>query len=293
MPISCFGDAQRQNLVDTYEVQPISHCTLLEGQTRRGCARPLTREYYIFQATHRSTQQVETFYAGRDSGPAILTLLGHAPLPLTDPFPSIANGAEAQNQGGAHAVGVPAIVNQQNWTQINVQLNRAIDLTCMLWDTNPRGLFKLIKQSIFSNPQEDIDPYLIENFNNALRRFNCSIEAKLLEAAARAGRTAPLWNFRELENMVAWTGESYLFPSQAPGHPRPENVVRVLKIEAQQNFARCEMLTSGWKLIADLSLFDELGGPVPNQSYNCYIGYRKGFWKVTRVVSRAQDAQIP
>ncbi|MCZ7890067.1 hypothetical protein O9X99_00095 [Agrobacterium salinitolerans] len=286
MPIFCRGDEEKQQLVEDYEIVPISRCTLLSGQSRQGCARELTREYYIFQATHRQSGKQEIFYAGNSTGPALLSLIGHPSLPLTDPFPP--NDGDARSERGANGQGrVDGQDARRRLSPLNMQLSRAIDLACMLWDVQPGPLFAPLKTRILATPSEDIDPHSVERFNLAIGKFDKSLEQKLSDAAAVEGRTPSRWNFRELEEMVAWTGPSNLFPSQAPPAYRRENIAVVRRVSTEKNYALCEMTADGRQLFADIPIFADVGGPVPNAAFHCYLGFRGTRWKITRVLARA------
>jgi len=62
MPIgSCWGQEAKQRIVNEYNLEPIIYVKLLEGQERQGCCGVVTDKYYFFEATYKTTNEVENF----------------------------------------------------------------------------------------------------------------------------------------------------------------------------------------------------------------------------------------
>ena len=80
---SCRGKEKRIQLVKIYEIKPISHMILLNGQEKRSAAEDkITKEYYCFSYKKKnSNEKTDTFIVGIYVAKHFLELLNYEPLP--------------------------------------------------------------------------------------------------------------------------------------------------------------------------------------------------------------------
>lgn len=94
------GPAVRERAFQYFQVAAVSHIILLPGQAKVNyLGQPLTREYYCFEFTERSTGNFGSFLCGYDIAEHWLKLSGQDPVPRFNPLVQ-------HNPAGPQAAGV-------------------------------------------------------------------------------------------------------------------------------------------------------------------------------------------
>ncbi|BFU63025.1 MULTISPECIES: hypothetical protein [Rodentibacter] len=159
MPITdCRGEDNRVQLVQDFEILPLAHVRLLNGQTRESCAGPtLDREYYVFSyQSYANRSDAGTFVCGITVAHDFINLIQQRNpevhrLPLFDPLAGFAQVENANNvdRGGAGRgrQQVPA------WNPIARELYEAISIICLIWNLdNIGGALERVLLNLATNP---------------------------------------------------------------------------------------------------------------------------------------------
>ena len=175
MPISdCRGEKTREQLVHDFEIIPLAHVRLLNGQTKESCAGPtLDREYYVFSYQNYADQaDVGTFVCGITVANDFINLIQRQNpavnrLPLFDPLAGLGQVGNANNAGRAGAGrGAQQVAN---WNPIAKELYDAIGMICLMWNLdNVSGALESVLFNLVSNPTQVPD-------NSDIRRINTII----------------------------------------------------------------------------------------------------------------------
>ena len=175
MPISdCRGEKTREQLVHDFEIIPLAHVRLLNGQTKESCAGPtLDREYYVFSYQNYADQaDVGTFVCGITVANDFINLRQRQNpavnrLTLFDPLAGLGQVGNANNAGRAGAGrGAQQVAN---WNPIAKELYDAIGMICLMWNLdNVSGALESVLFNLVSNPTQVPD-------NSDIRRINTII----------------------------------------------------------------------------------------------------------------------
>lgn len=183
MPINdCRGEKTREQLVHNFEIIPLAHVRLLNGQTKESCAGPtLDREYYIFSyQSHTDKADAGTFICGITVANDFINLIQQQNpavnrLPLFDPLASLSQAGNANNAGRA---GVGRGAQQvANWNPIAKELYDAIGMICIIWNLdNVSGALESVLFNLARNPMQipsnsdirSINTIIFNHFNGSL-----------------------------------------------------------------------------------------------------------------------------
>ncbi|MEK4512834.1 hypothetical protein [Paenibacillus sp. FSL K6-2524] len=139
--ILCRSLEVRKRLIYEYEIKPIAHIRLLNGQIRKSCTGDkLTDSYYCF--SYRKLNEggnSETFLCGTHAANSFLELLNHSKLPLFDPLGIDNHGAGNSSSNGNMIV---------TWRPAAKQLYNAIHLLIICWGIVPGSVLKDIKSKL-------------------------------------------------------------------------------------------------------------------------------------------------
>jgi len=127
------GDAKRRRIRETWELIPVLHTRLLNGQQIQCCCGdPVTSTYYRFDAKHRITGKQDVLLAHDDGCAKKLLEIAPAidPIPLFDPLQAAAARRPRRGAAGNGGHG-PAM------DAFNVELYDAIHLLLMCWGRPP------------------------------------------------------------------------------------------------------------------------------------------------------------
>lgn len=178
MPITdCRGEKTREQLVQEFEIIPLTHVRLLNGQTKESCAgRTLDREYYVFSYQSYTDQaDFGTFVCGITAANDFIYLIHQQNpainrLPLFDPLAGFGQIGNVNNTnragGGGHQV--------PNWNPIAKELYDAIGMICLMWNLdNVGGALADVLFNLVSNPMQIPDHSDIRSINTIIyKNFN-------------------------------------------------------------------------------------------------------------------------
>ena len=183
MPIhDCRGETTRVQLVHDFEIVPLAHVRLLNGQTKESCAGPtLDREYYVFSYQSYADQaDAGTFVCGITVANDFINLIQRQNpavnrLPLFDPLAGLGQVGNANNVGRAGAGrGVQQV---PNWNPIAKELYDAIGMICIMWNlNNVSGALKSVLFKLIENPMRIPRNSDILSINTIIsRKFNIDV----------------------------------------------------------------------------------------------------------------------
>lgn len=132
----CRGEEIRKQLVQDYDIKPIMHTILLNGQTLYSDAnKPIKREYYIFEYIHKITRDKGTIVCGMGAARHFLELTGSKPLPLFNML-RVCGNASGGNAGIKAAI---------QWNATAKQLYNAIMILIIEWNAKPGTILYNLK----------------------------------------------------------------------------------------------------------------------------------------------------
>ena len=160
MPIhNCRSETTREQLVHDFDIEPLVHVALMNGNTIDSCTgKTLEREYYVFSYMNKNNQHdTGTFVCGITAANDFITLLSRnnptiRRLPLFDPFPFIQAGQNnainrVNNGRGAQQTAI--------WNSIAKELYDAIGMICIMWNlTNVGGALESVLINLTRNPNQ-------------------------------------------------------------------------------------------------------------------------------------------
>jgi hypothetical protein len=130
----CRGHKRRIEILKEYEIKPVAHMPLLNGQIKYSAAgNVLTREYYCFEYRKKDkNEDWNTFICGIWAANDFLKLLNMTSLPI---FNILKNGNIGSN---IKIDRINKSNNQQhdNWDSLALELYNIINIILMSWDTN-------------------------------------------------------------------------------------------------------------------------------------------------------------
>ena len=187
MPIhDCRGEKTREQLVRDFEIVPLAHVRLLNGQTKESCAGPDVGEYYVFSYRSRPNakdangEDVGTFVCGITAANDFINLIQQQDpavnrLPLFDPLAGLGQVGNANNAGRAGAGrGAQQVAN---WNPIAKELYDAIGMICIMWNlNNVSGALKSVLFNLIEKPMQIPRSSDIISINTIIsRKFNIDV----------------------------------------------------------------------------------------------------------------------
>ena len=80
--MECRSEERRQYIVDNYNMVPVAHIQLLNGQTKHSDAgQTIENDYYIFEATSKVNGKKEIIQCGMTAARDFLKKINHEGLP--------------------------------------------------------------------------------------------------------------------------------------------------------------------------------------------------------------------
>lgn len=177
MPINdCRGEMTRVQLVQDFEIIPLAHVGLLNGQTKESCAGPtLGREYYVFSyQSYTDKDDVGTFICGIHAANDFISLIQQQNptvnrLPLFDPLAGFGQIGNVNNVG--RAGGGRGIQQVPNWNPIAKELYDAIGMICIMWNLdNVGGALESVLFNLVRNPMQIPDNSDIRSINTIISK---------------------------------------------------------------------------------------------------------------------------
>lgn len=135
---SCRGEERKRKIVAEYDIRPLFHIKMIEGQdVLEGCCGKVSDRYYHFEATSKVTKDVESFVVGYDCAEQLLDMAELEYLPLFNPLSHKGSGS-GSGSGGSQQV-KSGVNGKASMAPLNNELSDAIHLLCMSWKGVPRG----------------------------------------------------------------------------------------------------------------------------------------------------------
>ncbi len=154
--MKCRGKELREKLIEMYDIKPVAHVKLLEGQVKKSCTGDeLTDNYYCFsyQIKGKSNSTLKSFYCGSHASKHFLELLELEPLVCFNPLKGVNRNSGGSRQGSKENY-------NSNWNETMKELYNALNLLVVYWDVAPRGAILDIKLKIekykYANPYDGI-----------------------------------------------------------------------------------------------------------------------------------------
>lgn len=123
------GEENKVKFKNEYDLKPISHQKLLNGQTKDSVGgSELTDRYYCFLYNKKGEKKQKTFICGYHVANRLLELTNQSPLPLFNPLQVQTVQRDNQNRGANENH------NVRQWDNVALQLSNAINLFIAYWD---------------------------------------------------------------------------------------------------------------------------------------------------------------
>lgn len=147
--MDCRSTERRQWIVANYDVTPVAHIQLLNGQTKHSDAgATIENDYYIFEAVNKVNNVKEIIQCGMGAAKDFLKLLKHEGLPVFNPLHgegSVAGGGD----GGSSRVNVSNGERKSEiWTPVAKQLYNAIMWVIVIINAEPNTPIFNIKKEV-------------------------------------------------------------------------------------------------------------------------------------------------
>lgn len=131
--MECRSEKTRQYIVDNYNVVPVAHIQLLNGQTKHSDAgQTIENDYYIFEATSKVNGKKEIIQCGMTAARDFLKKINHEGLPLFNPLHG--EGGTEKKSGKTSGSGESKEVE---WNPVAKQLFNAIMRVIIIIDAKP------------------------------------------------------------------------------------------------------------------------------------------------------------
>ena len=199
--MKCRTDKVREEIVSRYELHPIAHLKLLDGQSKESCTgETLSDTYYCFSYKSRQSSESGSFYCGSHAAAHFLKLLNSKPLPLFNPLISV--GGSTGNGGSNPG---------DTWDKVSKQLYNAINLILVKWDSSPGPAIKSIKEDIENNFNKTPSLSLVKSVNTIISRDKSGLTLQQMIAQLRSNNNIRVFAFNLLNAMLAQHGITSYF----------------------------------------------------------------------------------
>jgi hypothetical protein len=165
---SCRGDNKKQKIIEKYNIKPIIHTKILNGQALNGCCRDEIKDsYYQFVLEEENSKDRYYIVVGKHCADRFIDLGNLEKLSLFNPFQNIGGDNKS---GKKDTKGNSEDGNQSNaMTPLNKELYQAINLLLIYWGGKPPyGKLEEILQYLRKNPTLNTQSWAIEKFNDIL-----------------------------------------------------------------------------------------------------------------------------
>ena len=159
--MNCFGEQKRTHIVKNYEVKPIAHVKLINGQEKTSCTQQkLSDSYYCFEYVSRTDiDDKGTFFCGSHAANDFLQKASIQPLPLFNPLASPESGRSVSTIG---------VGGSDQWNPLSKQLNEAINMIVVCWDIVPKGPLADIQSNLVRYKSSEPFPSRVKAVNTVL-----------------------------------------------------------------------------------------------------------------------------
>lgn len=165
---SCRCDNKKKEIIEKYNIQPIIHTRILNGQTFNGCCKDEIKDsYYQFILEEKNSKDRYYIVVGKHCADRFIDIGNLENPPLFNPLQNIGGDSKS---GTKNTKGNGKEGNQSNvMTPLNKELYQAIHLLLIYWGGKPPyGKLEEILQYLRKNPTLDTQSWAIQKFNNIL-----------------------------------------------------------------------------------------------------------------------------
>ncbi len=171
--MDCRGYTKRSYIARTYDVVPVAHLQLLKGQIKKSDAgATIENDYYIFEATDKTTGDKEIIRVGKVAAKDFLSLIKHPGLPIFNVLHGWRDGEEMQGEdqgnsrGGSSEGGRP---KGEQWNPVQRQLYNAVMWLIIAWDATPKTPIYEIEKYSWEHRSEEPLGYMVKSVNTMLK----------------------------------------------------------------------------------------------------------------------------
>lgn len=180
--MNCKGHNKRIEIVSNYDLVPVNHYKLLNGQEKRSSTGYLLSDrYYLFKYKSKTDKNDSgSFLCGYVAGENFLKLLNHPPIRLFNPLSSVESKNIEKNK---NRISAASSEDKKEWDPLNKELYQAVNLLCMFWDVQPYGLFLDMILYLRNNPDKRTQKWAVLKFNEILGKdsFGRTLEEMIIE----------------------------------------------------------------------------------------------------------------
>ncbi|WP_204201109.1 hypothetical protein [Mammaliicoccus sciuri] len=162
------GHENRIKFLEEYDITPISHLKLLEGQKKEGVGGTLTDRYYCFSYSLKNDPKkvLGTFNCGYHIAEDLLKISNQDKLPLFNPFKVV--NEDNQSLGNDDKDVSNRSKQEKEYNEVALQLTNAINLIIFCYEKNIKGTLAKIKNETdkyyYSKPYD----YKIKSVNTII-----------------------------------------------------------------------------------------------------------------------------
>ena len=158
----CRTRERRRKLIQEYEISPLAHLKLLNGQKKLSAAGDvITDQYYCFTYKNRTNENDNgSFFCGLFVADDFLDILKLKPLPLFNPFIS--------NTDTAIYKTIENVKNNNTWNTLAREAYIAINILIMVWNIVPYGKLEKILNEIVKYPNSEPYSWKIKEINRII-----------------------------------------------------------------------------------------------------------------------------
>lgn len=163
--MKCRGANLRKKIVENYEVIPVLHTVLLNGQKKYSDAEAIIKnEYYIFKVIDKNNNEVKIIQCGMGAARDFLKYLNHPGLPIFNPIKS--ENIDLKQKSNKK------IINNSSdeWNSTAKQLYNAIMWIIILWNSKPETVIFKFKDDIIKYRKYKPFDFIILRVNNLLKK---------------------------------------------------------------------------------------------------------------------------
>ena len=204
--MNCRGREVREKLVEMYEIKPVAHVKLLNGQVKRSCTGDeLIDNYYCFsyRVKGKPETQLKSFYCGSHASRHFLELLGLDPLPCFNPLEGVPTGGQTRGSGNQHN-------NGDNWNATMKELYNALNLLIVYWDISPKGAMLELKLKIEQYKYAEPFDSIVKAVNTIISKDSNGYKMQEIIDVMREGNTIKNYSFERVnERLVELDIESH------------------------------------------------------------------------------------
>ena len=162
--MECRSEKTRQYIVDNYNVVPVAHIQLLNGQTKHSDAgQTIENDYYIFEATSKVNGKKEIIQCGMTAARDFLKKINHEGLPLFNP---LHGEGEIGKKGNKTSGGNES--KEVKWNPVAKQLYNAIMWVIVIIDAKPNTAIYEVKEKVWKFKSYEPFPSQVKAVNTII-----------------------------------------------------------------------------------------------------------------------------